>query len=439
MKRILETKRLILREMTQNDYDDLAEVLRDSDDRHTLSCKDVQLWLDTQLENYKQSIGLWAMIDKHSGMFVGQCGLTWQDVEGVDELAIDCLLKRKFRDFDYAGEAAIDCLRYANDSLKEGRVVFIICENNDASQRVAEQLGMTVEKTFKKHYCGNVISHYLYVITKYLWHYTSKEVFCEFLKSKSVLYGTHYKFLNDQSEIDHGRNLFNRAMQGIPYLKKYCKDEIADYTRENIPISTDMFIACFSYEEDSLYQWRSYCPNGGFAIGFSIKSIENSVKAKIDELKKKFGNIDQVRTKYPDPHRIYRHHCIYGEDELIRYYMERLEKYLPKSDVEQQGDSYTHSFLKSFCEQDIYVCKNKSFEIEREYRIAHRGPSIRKNIEIIGGKPRVPLFEINRSGIEKIMISPHGEFEQNHLLAELLREQYGLKYEITNSSSSYRG
>jgi len=38
-----------------------------------------------------------------------------------------------------------------------------------------------------------------------------------------------------------------------------------------------MFVASFSTESDSLEQWRAYCPNGGYAIGFphaTLKAME---------------------------------------------------------------------------------------------------------------------------------------------------------------------
>lgn len=66
---ILETKRLILREMTQADFQDLAEILQNPKVmyayEHDFSDKDVQVWLDRQLARYNRyGFGLWAVVLK---------------------------------------------------------------------------------------------------------------------------------------------------------------------------------------------------------------------------------------------------------------------------------------------------------------------------------------------------------------------------------------
>ncbi len=80
-KQILETQRLILREMVQSDIDDLAGMLKNpmvmKAYEHTFSDEDVQAWLDRQRRRYqKDGFGLWAMIHKESGEMIGQAGLT---------------------------------------------------------------------------------------------------------------------------------------------------------------------------------------------------------------------------------------------------------------------------------------------------------------------------------------------------------------------------
>ena len=54
----LETRRLFLREMTENDWDDLCEILRDKDVmhayEHAFSDKEVREWLDKQLIRYQE-------------------------------------------------------------------------------------------------------------------------------------------------------------------------------------------------------------------------------------------------------------------------------------------------------------------------------------------------------------------------------------------------
>ena len=62
---VLETKRLVLREMVQEDFPDLAEMLQDPEVmyayEHSFSQEDVQAWLDRQkcgMKNMALAYGL---------------------------------------------------------------------------------------------------------------------------------------------------------------------------------------------------------------------------------------------------------------------------------------------------------------------------------------------------------------------------------------------
>ena len=171
MKKILETERLILREMTQDDYGDLCEILQDKETmyayEHAFSADEAQAWLEKQISRYKNDgFGLWAVILKTSGEFVGQCGITRQDIEGDTVPEIGYLLKRKHWHNGYASEAAKACKNYAFETLGFDRVYSIIRDNNYASQRVAERNGMKAVKTFIKHYYGMDMPHIVYCADK---------------------------------------------------------------------------------------------------------------------------------------------------------------------------------------------------------------------------------------------------------------------------------
>lgn len=171
MNTILETKRTYLRELTENDYDDLCEILKDPEAmyayEHAFSDDEARTWLNKQLNRYQDyGFGLWAVIEKTSGVFLGQAGLTMQDVDGIQELEIGYLFKRKNWNQGYATEVAIACKDYAFNVLKRNRVVTIIRDINYRSQKVAERVGLKREKQFIKHYYKMDMPHYLYVIEK---------------------------------------------------------------------------------------------------------------------------------------------------------------------------------------------------------------------------------------------------------------------------------
>ncbi len=171
MKKLLTTERTYLREMTEADYDDLCEILQDPQAmyayEHAFDDAEAHAWLDRQLERYRvYGFGLWAVIHRQTGAFLGQAGLSMQDVEGTQELEIGYLFKRRYWRNGYATEVASALRTYVFDTLGKDRVVCTIRDNNLASRRVAERLGMQVEKVFVKHYYGMDMPHLLYVSQK---------------------------------------------------------------------------------------------------------------------------------------------------------------------------------------------------------------------------------------------------------------------------------
>ena len=85
----------------------------------------------------------------------------------------------------------------------------------------------------------------------------------EFMKDDSCLYATHHNFLNDAEEINYGYKLCMQILRQDSNLSYY-----SDAVEKELG-NSDVFLCCFSKQPDSLYQWRSYTPTGGFSIGFS--------------------------------------------------------------------------------------------------------------------------------------------------------------------------
>lgn len=168
---ILETQRLILREMTQEDYPALAKILQDPQAmfayEHAFSDEETQAWLNRMLERYRNDgFGLWAVELKETGEMIGQCGLTKQDVEGQMVLEIGYLFQRAHWKRGYALEAARACKRYAFEKLLAEEVYSIIRENNIASMNVAIRNGMTVRGRFIKRYYNMDMPHYAFSIRR---------------------------------------------------------------------------------------------------------------------------------------------------------------------------------------------------------------------------------------------------------------------------------
>ena len=164
---ILQTARLFLRELTPDDRASLCETLQDAEAmyayEHAFSEEEVDDWLARQIRRYQEDgFGLWAVVRREDGAFLGQCGITRQDFGGERVPEIGYLLARKYWHKGYAAEAAIACKKYAFDALGLPAVYSIIRENNLPSRRVAEKNGMRIVGKLVKHDYGMEMPHFVY-------------------------------------------------------------------------------------------------------------------------------------------------------------------------------------------------------------------------------------------------------------------------------------
>ena len=166
---ILETDRLYLREMNQDDFISLCRILQDDETMYAyegaFTDAEVKQWLDKQIERYqKLGFGLWAVVLKSTDEMIGQCGLTMQKWKEKELIEIGYLFERAYWHNGYATEAAIACKEYAFNVLKEKSVCSIIRDTNIPSQHVALKNGMKKVDSWIKHYRGVDMPHYLFVI-----------------------------------------------------------------------------------------------------------------------------------------------------------------------------------------------------------------------------------------------------------------------------------
>lgn len=168
---ILQTERLYMREMTQDDFPSLCKILQDEETMYAyegaFTDAEAQEWLDRQLARYqKWDFGLWAVILKETEEMIGQCGLTMQPWKDEEVLEIGYLFERAHWHKGYATEAARACKRYAFDTLRANEVCSIIRDTNEASRNVAERNGMAVADTWTKYYRGVEMPHIRYLVKR---------------------------------------------------------------------------------------------------------------------------------------------------------------------------------------------------------------------------------------------------------------------------------
>ena len=115
--KILETERFYLRELTEKDRPSLCEVYQDAKNMKYFGApyndKKMDRLIEWTLDNYRQyGFGFWAIIDKESGEYIGDCGLTYQEIDGEKLPEIGYHIKRIYHNRHYASEAAIAVKQY---------------------------------------------------------------------------------------------------------------------------------------------------------------------------------------------------------------------------------------------------------------------------------------------------------------------------------------
>jgi RimJ/RimL family protein N-acetyltransferase len=148
---VIVTERLSLREMTHDDLDDMAALLGDPEVMRFYprpkTRDDASAWIAWNLDLYRdRGFGLWVVQLRDGGAFVGDCGLTVQRIDGVDEVEIGYHAVPALQGLGYASEAAAACRDAARDRFGVRRLVAIVNPANAPSQAVARRIGLAFEK-----------------------------------------------------------------------------------------------------------------------------------------------------------------------------------------------------------------------------------------------------------------------------------------------------
>lgn len=148
-KIILETKRLILREFVAEDFSELYIILSDRETmKYYSSAFDeakVRRWINWSLENYqKYGFGLWVVILKENGRFIGDCGITMQNINGQIKPEIGYHIKKEYQRQGYATEAAQACRDYGFNNTSFDALYTYMNYTNTPSAKVAINNGMSL-------------------------------------------------------------------------------------------------------------------------------------------------------------------------------------------------------------------------------------------------------------------------------------------------------
>ena len=151
LKIILETERLILREVVAADANFMQELVNDPNwityigQRNVFSLADATEFIRTRFEETYRSkgIGLWLVEQKSTGVSIGICGLV--DRPALDDIDLGYAFLPRFRSSGFAFEAAQACLTFGREKLQLTRIVAITSPENKPSCSLLEKLGFHAE------------------------------------------------------------------------------------------------------------------------------------------------------------------------------------------------------------------------------------------------------------------------------------------------------
>lgn len=168
---MIETERLILREFVRQDFDALYEILSDPETmRHYPKPFDeakVRSWIEWNLQNYKEyGFGLWAVTRKETGEFIGDCGVTIQDIDGEQLPEIGYHIHKRYWRRGFGSEAARAVRDWAFQNTEYDCLYSYTKYTNIASSSTAIANGM---KKVKEYPSVNDGISYVYAITREEW------------------------------------------------------------------------------------------------------------------------------------------------------------------------------------------------------------------------------------------------------------------------------
>ena len=160
----METERLRLRRLTENDLDALTNYFNTSNATVYLNIntnveprKLAEDWLTMQIRRYQAAqCGLHAIELKTTGEMIGQSGLVWQFVDGIPKWEVGYHLMPRYWGNGYATEAAMACRDFCFHNEMAETLISLIHPQNAKSVAVALRNGMTYWKqtSFKGNDCN---------------------------------------------------------------------------------------------------------------------------------------------------------------------------------------------------------------------------------------------------------------------------------------------
>jgi RimJ/RimL family protein N-acetyltransferase len=147
----VRTARLSLRRFARDDLDELAAMVADPDQMRFYprpkTRDEAAAWIERNLGLYEShGYGTWRLELRATGEFAGYCGIRPVVLEGTPEVELAWHVKKTLWNRGVASEAAAASRDAAFADFGLARLAAVIHPDNVASRRVAEKIGMHVER-----------------------------------------------------------------------------------------------------------------------------------------------------------------------------------------------------------------------------------------------------------------------------------------------------
>ena len=153
--KIIETERLLLREITDDDAGFILELVNEPGwiqnigDRGVRTIDDARRYIADKLAaSYERNgFGLYLVELKETGASAGMCGLVKRD--SLEDVDIGFAFLERFWSKGYAFESASAMMDFAQNTLGLKRIVAIVSPGNHSSIKLLEKLGLHFERMIK--------------------------------------------------------------------------------------------------------------------------------------------------------------------------------------------------------------------------------------------------------------------------------------------------
>ena len=229
-----------------------------------------------------------------------------------------------------------------------------------------------------------------------LYHYTGVDGLLGMMDGE--LWATQIHYMNDGKEYDHAFEIARKLLKQLPC--RFPNDEkiklIAYHLGGNINRGgkSRQFIFSLTEQPDLLSQWRGYCPDGGYSVGFNADDLELAIQGfKIEQ-------------------------CLYDDAEKDRIVTEIIDRYVKNYyDLELTDEvrvKLIHESIAEFRSLTTYF-KHSSFAEEKEWRLVGLVPAGDKR-EAYRAKDNLPIPYAKStfnfySLVTRITVSPRLNYE----------------------------